>query len=308
MTSLAPVRGHHLQRALVWLLIKVACGLSWKNVEGLGAALGSLMYRLRIRKSVAMTNLDIVFGDRKTRAEKEAIYKASLINLCRHLLNYPRLARMDDAFWRESFPIENEELLRDAYNRGKGVIFTGGHIGEWEIATGRIGMAGYPISIVAKRMHNPVVENLIVESRLAMNLGTVAHRDSMQRVMEGLRNGEGVTMAVDQNMKRSQGVFVNWLGHVASTVRSNAWVVKQTGAPVIVGYAYRIGTGRFKLVITEEVPWEPHPEDPERELLINTQNQVRAVEKVIYEHPEIWHWIHRRYKTQPEGAPNPYAE
>jgi KDO2-lipid IV(A) lauroyltransferase len=221
------------------------------------------------------------------------------------VLHYLRLPQMDARFWAD-FEFEDEDLLREVYNRGKGVILTGGHIGEWEIAAGRVGMAGFPISIIAKRLANPVVENLIVEARLGMNLGTVPHRDSMQRVMEGLRRGEGIIMAVDQNMKRSQGVMVDWMGHPASTVRSNAWVARETGAPVVVGYAYRAGPGRFKLVITEEVPWEPHPEDPEAELLINTRNQVRAVEKVIYERPELWHWIHRRFKTQAEGTPSPY--
>jgi len=306
LTQVVEPRGGWATKFVVWLNTAIVTRLSWQGVDRFGAAIGWLMYKLRIRRSIAMTNLDIVYGNDKTAAEKEAIYKASLLNLGRHVLNYIVIPRMDDSFWDESFEFENEELLRDAYNRGKGVIFIGGHIGVWEIAAGRVGIAGYPISIVAKRIANPVVEKAIVQSRLKMNLGSVPHRDSMQRVMEGLRRGEGIIMAIDQNMKRSQGVMIDWLGHPASTVRSNAWVARETGAPVVAGYACRVAPGKFKLVVTEEVPWEAHPEDPDMELLINTRNQAKAVERIIYGNPEIWHWIHRRWKVQAEGVPSPY--
>ena len=299
-------KGPLLTRVLMAAFLFVLRRLSWESADKFGTGIGKLMALLRIRKDVAMTNLDIAFGDTRTRAEKEQIYRNSMITLGRHALDYGRVAQMDDAFW-ERFEFEGEELLKNAYNRGKGVVFTGGHIGVWEIAAGRAGMAGYPISIVAKRMHNAYVDKMIVDARLAMNLGTVPHRDSMQRVMEGLRRGEGVILAIDQNMKRSQGVFIEWMGKTASTVRSNAWVVRETGAPVVAGYAYRVAPGRFKLVVTEEIPWEPVPDDPDRELLVNTQNQARAVEKIIYEKPELWLWIHRRWKVQPKGEPSPYA-
>jgi Kdo2-lipid IVA lauroyltransferase/acyltransferase len=301
------LKGQRAKRIVFGLFIGMVKSLSWKNADRLGAWLGKLAALFAVRKSIAMTNLDIAFGDRKTKVEKEKIYRDSMIVLGRHVLDYMRVDLMDAAFW-ESFEIENEQILRDAYNRGKGVIFVGGHIGIWEIAAGRVGMAGYPISIVAKRLKDPFSDKFIVDARLKMNLGTVAHLNSMDRVREGIERGEGIIMAVDQNMKRSQGVFVEWMGRTASTVRSNAWVARETGAPVVCGHAYRVAPGKFKLVISEEIPWEPHPEDPDAELLINTRNQVRAVEKVIYEQPEQWLWIHRRWKVQPEGVESPYKK
>jgi KDO2-lipid IV(A) lauroyltransferase len=54
-----------------------------------------------------------------------------------------------------------------------------------------------------------------------------------------------------------------------------------------------------------EVKWESHP-DSEEELLINTRHHVNAVQKHIYEMPEEWFWLHRRWKIQPEGVANPY--
>ncbi len=300
------VKGHYLQRAfwasLIWLFRIMSPGLAYR----VGSGLGRLLAALRIRRRVAMTNLDIVFGDKKTAAEKRRIYRDSMITFARLILSYARLPHMDKQKLLANFPIRNEHIIRECYNEGKGIVIVGGHIGIWDLAAGRVGLAGYPISIVSKRQPNEVVDRIIVDSRERMVLGSIMHKDSMPRIREGFRNGEGIIMAVDQNMKLNQGVFVNFLGRIASTVRSNAWVQRETGAPCFCGYAYQTGPDQYELVISERVEWEPHPEDPEQELLINTRRQVAAVERVIYKHPELWFWLHRRWKVQPDGVPNPY--
>ena len=302
-----PVKGHLVSKAIVGLLAFLIRSLSWKGADRLGTFFGNLCYLFKIRRTEAMINMDIAYGDSKTAEEKDTIYKNMWLNIGRHVLNYIRVPQMDEEFL-SNFEIVNEELLREVYNRGKGVVFIGGHIGEWEIGCARAGMAGYPISMVAKRLPNPIINKFINDARLGMNLGIIPHRKSMERLLEGIKlRGEGVTMAVDQNMKRSQGIFVKWMGKTASSPRSIAWITKATGAPVVAGYAAREAPGIYKLFITEEVPWEDH-EDPEEEMLINTRHQARAVEKIIFARPELWLWIHRRWKVQPEGEPNPYQK
>jgi KDO2-lipid IV(A) lauroyltransferase len=300
-------KGSWAFQLLLRLLLPPLRAMSWKTADWFGGVVGRLLARLRIRRSVALTNLDIAFGDSKTAAEKQAIYRACMINLGRHALDYVRTPQMDEEYWA-NFPIENEHLLTETYNRGKGVILIGGHIGVWDFAGCRASIGGYPISIVSKRQSNADIERLVRNARLDANLGTILHKNSMKRILDGFKRGEGIIMAVDQNMKLDQGIFVDWLGRQASTVKSNAWVARETGAAVLVGYAFRTGPGRCKLVMTEEVPWEPHPEDPEEELRINTQNQANAVAKVIRENPELWLWVHRRYKVQPAGVPSPYKD
>ncbi|MFC1889304.1 lysophospholipid acyltransferase family protein [Thermodesulfobacteriota bacterium] len=300
--------GHLITKVLIGLLVFFIRKLSWKGTDRLGACIGYLMYWLKIRKSIAMTNLNIAFSNTKTEEEKDAIYKGSLINMGRHILNYMRVPLMDEKFWSD-FELEGEEKLKEIVNRGKGLVILGGHIGEWEIATSRVGMAGYPVSMVAKRMPNPVIDKFLIDARLDMNQGTIPSKASMDRIIKGIKeHGEAITMAIDQNMMRHRAVFVKFLGRIASVPRSVAWIVRETGAPVITGYSCRIAPGKFKTVLTEEVPWEPHPEDPEEEIRINSRNHARAVEKIIYDNPELWLWVHRRFKVQPEGTPAPYRK
>ena len=300
-------RGHRITKAIIAVLVFFIRKLSWAGAHRLGTWIGKILYLFKTRRDIAMVNLDIAFGDRKTPQEKEAIYKASLLTFASHMLNYLRTPLMNEAFW-EGFEVENQKVVHELMRRGKGGILIGSHTGEWEIGVGRVGMMGYRATMIAKRIGHPVIEKFINDARLDMNLGTRFNKGSMDEILEAVRRGEVVGMAIDQNIRAGRGVFVDWLGRSASTIRSSAYVARETGAPVFAGYAYRTPQGRFKGVILGEIPWEPHPEDPENELIINTRNHARAIEKVIYEHPELWLWIHRRWKVQPEGVPSPYKD
>ena len=299
-------KGHYLSRLGVGLLVRFVRSFSRKGAWRLGALVGKLLHLFKIRRDVVMTNLDIVYGDKKSPEEKKAIYKAALVHLGRQVAIYLRTPLLDETFWKENVTWKKESIIRDAYNRGKGVIILSMHYGAWELPGGKFGMSGYPISNIIKIIKNPVTEKLLIDARLAMNLGTIPHKGSMKRIVEGLERGEGIIMAVDQNMKRSQGVFVDWFGRPASTIRSCAYLARQTGAAVVAGYSSQTDPDHIEVVILGEIPWEPYPEDPDKELLVNTRNYIKPFEKAIYDQPDQWLWLHRRWKVQPEGTPNPY--
>jgi len=299
--------GHWISKVLIAVLAFCIRRLSWEATDSLGTWIGRLLYLFKVRSDIARVNLDIAFQDRKTPEQKEAIYKASLLSFSRHLLNYLRTPLMDERFWG-SFEVENEEWIHEMLRRKKGAILIGAHVGEWDIGVARVGMMGYPSSMIAKRIGNPVVDQFMIDIRLDMNLGTLFSSGSMDEILAALRRGEMISMTIDQNIRPGRGVFVDWMGRPASTIRSSSWVARETGAPVFAGYSCRVAPGKFKAVVTEEIPWEPHPEDPEKELIINTRHHARAQEKIIFEHPELWLWIHRRWKVQPEGVPDPYTQ
>ena len=302
----ADVKGYHFAKWAVRLLLKWAQSLSWKTAYRVGTGIGDLLYRLRLRRDVAMTNLNIVYGMTKTLSEKERIYRESMRNLGRVVINYLRLPYMGPEFWQNKCDWKNEEILKDAYNRKKGVILVSGHIGMMDLAGGKLGMCGYPAGFVGKSVRHPVFNKLALESRRAMNVCAINYKDSATRILRGIKRGEAIGMALDQNMKRKYGMFIDWMGKPAMSVKAPAMLARRTGAAVIAGYSYQKGIDRFEMVVTEEIPWEACPEDPEKEIRINNQNQADAIQRIIYAKPELWFWIHRRWKNQPDGMPNPY--
>jgi KDO2-lipid IV(A) lauroyltransferase len=305
-TRRAEVASNPLARRLIGLLIKCIQALSWEQAFVLGGGLGALMATLGIRRRVARTNLDIVYGGRLSAAEKRRIYRASWINFGRVIVNHLRLPYQPPQFWQAHVRFPEEKVLKELYNAGRGVIMIAGHLGMMDLAGGRLGQCGYPVAAVAKPMRSATIDTLVVKARTALNMSTISHRNSARRILKGLRDGEAVIFIIDQNMKRSQGIFVDWFGQPASVSPAAAVFARQTQAPVVAGYLEQTGPRAFVMHMSAPLPWIAVEGDPDTELVVNTQNQAKAYQRMIRDKPEQWFWIHRRWKIQPNGKKWPY--
>jgi KDO2-lipid IV(A) lauroyltransferase len=300
------VKGHFIKRLSVWLIISFLRHLPHWLAYLLGTLLGKIFYFLSVGKHVALTNLDIVYGDTKSAEEKKAIYRASLLNFGRVIINYMRLPFAGETFWTKHCELVNEDVLKRAVNRKKGVIFVGGHIGMWDLAGGKVGMSGYPAAVVSKGIVDPVIDKYVTAARTAMNMGGIETRKTMSQIFSGLKRGESLVLALDQNIKKGRGEFIDWMGKKTSSVKSTAYIARESGAAVIPGFMIQLGPKKFKVILGEELSWIECPEDPEKELTMNNQNQADAVQKIILAYPEHWLWIYKRWKAVPKGEPNPY--
>ncbi len=302
------VKGHFVKRFSVWVIISFLRLLPYSVAYHFGTFIGKALCFLKVGSNVALTNLDIVYGDTKSASEKQAIYRASLINFGRVIINYMRLPFAGEEFWTKHCELVNEESLKKAVNKKKGVIFVGGHIGMWDLAGGKVGMSGYPTAVVSKGIVDPVIDKLVTEARTAMNMGGIETRKTMDQIFSGLKRGESLVLALDQNMKKGKGEFIDWMGKKASSVKSTAYIVRESGAAVIPGFMIQLGPKKFKVILGDELSWLDCPEDPEKELMMNNQNQADAVQKIILEYPEHWLWIYKRWKVCPDGETNPYKK
>jgi KDO2-lipid IV(A) lauroyltransferase len=302
------IKGHFFKRFSVWLIISFLRLLPHWLAYHIGTLIGKGLCFFKTGRHVAFTNLNIVYADTKSMEEKQAIYKASLINFGHVIINYMRLPFAGEKFWTENCELVNEDVLKKAANRKKGVILVGGHIGMWDLAGGKVGMSGYPAAVVSKGINDPVINKIVNDARTAMNMGGIETRNTMDQIFAGLKRGESLVLALDQNMKKGKGAFIDWMGQKACSVKTTAYIVKKSGAAVIPGYMIQQGPKKFKVILNDELSWIDCPEDPEKELALNNQNQADAVQKIILEHPEHWLWIYKRWKVVPDGERNPYKK
>ncbi len=297
---------YHIQKACINFVVHLIQSLSWKSAYKTGTFLGNLLFLLKIRKKIAFTNLDIVFGDTKTYQEKKQIYKNSQVNLGRLSINYMRLPYQDATFWKEKCRFNNEASFREIFSRKKGVLLISAHMGMWDLGCGKFGHSGYDVSVIGKKIRNKAVNEFVLESRAALKLGYLINRKVMPDIIKRIRNGGAVGMALDQNIGKSKGIFLNWMGRPASSVKSAAYVVQKTEASVVYGFMIQHGPEEFEMIIRDEIMWISIPDDPQKELLVNSQKQSDALQGLILDYPDLWLWIHQRYRLQPEGYTNPY--
>jgi len=145
----------------------------------------------------------------------------------------------------------------------------------------------------------------LLAARREGGLRELPDKGSSGAALRLLRRGETLAVVIDQNMRPSRGVFVDFFGEPACTTPAAAVLALRTGAPLLAVFPVRGPDGTHRVWV--EGPFAPPPGTRGRSAVkALTQEVTRAVERAVRAHPDHWFWVHRRWKTRPpEGLPPP---
>lgn len=189
-------------------------------------------------------------------------------------------------------------------NLDVGQVLVEGHFGNWEIAILIMAHVGDHITFSAKRQSNALT-GYIIHSIRRLYRGSILYMDESSGFLRVLRRNGSIGLVADQD-GGSDGVFVPFLGREASTYQGPALLAilgKAQLSVVTVSYAGK-GIYEFTLEIVHDYSKDPRVKDKtQREQLIQegTSLWTSALERRIREKPEQYFWMHRRWKTRPEG-------
>ena len=186
------------------------------------------------------------------------------------------------------------------------MLFTG-HIGAWELSSFALSLFGHPLSFLVRRIDNPKIEVMIDRARTCRGNRTIGKRSAAREMLAILRAGETLGILVDLNTLDREGIFVDFFGRPASTTFMVAKLALRTGAAVLPVFApWDRKRGRFLLKVDPPLSIE-RTGDEEEDVRRLTQQYTRIVEDYVRRYPDQWLWIHRRWKTRPEGEPEIYS-
>ncbi|MHB1023919.1 MAG: lysophospholipid acyltransferase family protein [Acidobacteriaceae bacterium] len=290
-----------LEFAIVWLLVKLL-GLPPRGLaRRIGAAIGGVAWLLtgRLRR-VGLRNLQFAFPE-KTVAERERILRQLYRNLGWQMAEFCQMPRYTAAKAGKFIRYEGLENYLAARSQGKGVLVLTGHLGAWELSSFYHSLMGYPMSMVIRRLDNPLVDKLVNDIR-CMHGNRVLHKDDFARGLIGaMRAGETVGILMDTNMTPPQGVFVPYFGTQACTASGLARVALKTGAAVLPGFLlWEEAEKRYVLHFGKPLELVCSG-DAEQNIVNNTALFTSVIEEYVRRYPEQWLWVHRRWKTRPAG-------
>lgn len=265
---------------------------------GLGVAASRLMRRLR---AVGLRNLQFAFPD-KTAEERERILRRLYRNLGWLLAEFCQMPHYTRENTRSFIRYDGLEHYLAARNRGKGVLIVTAHLGAWELSSFYHSLMGYPMSIVIRRLDNPRVDGLVNRIR-CLHGNRVLHKDDFARgLLAAMRHGETVGILMDTNMTPPQGVFVPFFGRDACTASGLARVALKTGAAVLPGFMlWEEAEQKYVLHFGPEIPLISTGND-EADARANTARFTAVIEDWVRRYPDQWLWVHRRWKTRPDGT------
>ncbi|WP_193073051.1 lipid A biosynthesis lauroyl acyltransferase [Pseudomonas sp. FME51] len=285
---------------LLWLTIR----LPYRVLLGLGRLVGWGMYHLMgERREIARINLELCFPQ-WSQAQRERVLRENFAS------NGIALFEMAMAWWwppqrlAKLARIEGLEHLQQAAAEGQGVVLMSLHFTTLEIGAALLGQQA-TIDGMYREHKNAAFDYVQRRGRERHNADAIAvEREDVRSMLKSLRKGRGIWYAPDQDYGRKASVFVPLFGVTAATVTATATFARLGKARVVPFTQTRLPDAQGYLLKVHP-PLEDFPAGDEAAdaLRIN-----QWVEQQIEQQPEQYMWVHRRFKTRPEGEARPYPE
>jgi KDO2-lipid IV(A) lauroyltransferase len=300
-----PTRYLHPGYWLLWIglgLMWLTARLPYRLQMALGSLLGWLVYHLiPARRRIAEINLEMCFPG-KTDEERRQLLRRHFDSLGKGTIETAmawwtparRLQRLQH--------IEGLEHLETALQQGKGAILLSAHFTSLELG-GRLLALHIPFHVMYREHRNPLFE-AVMRSRREKNFDRAHERQDIRNIIGSLKAGMPVWYAPDQDYGRKHSVFAPFFGVPAAMITATARFARISGAPVVPFFQQRLDDGSgYVLRVLPALENFPSGDDIADATRIN-----KIIEEEILRQPEQYLWVHRRFKTRPEGEERPYPK
>src|SRR6185436_18738690 len=263
-------------------------------------------YRLARRQRIAgMKNLSFAFPE-KTEEERLQILRGCFQNIGRLLVDFSHFPELKKSNIGKYVIVDGFENYENAVRRGRGVIYLTGHLGAWELGSFSQSIFGYPLKFVVRPIANARVEALISRYRTLGGNAPIHRRNAAREILQALRRNEAVGILFDQNTTRDEGVFADFFGVPAATTPAIATFALRTGAAVVPAFLLW-----DKQIRKHRLTFAPALDlidtgDRASDIVANTRRYNEVLEHYVRKYPDQWLWIHRRWKTRPDGEKSLY--
>ncbi|MBL4782159.1 MAG: lysophospholipid acyltransferase family protein [Porticoccaceae bacterium] len=288
---------------LSWLVV----GLSWllAKIPGrLQRRLSNGLARLLIKTKSSRTktirrNIELCFPELSAQEKLDLAEKnlASTILLLFDLL---------DLIWGTVTDIDKrgelhgEEHLQKAVDSGKPLIILAGHFNGFVLGFARLAQL-LPYHVVYRRMDNPVLEAQLYQRATRKHRITSIHRKEITHMLTQLKNNGVVVIVPDQDFGKKRSVFIPFFGIPTATITAIPQYAQIAGANVLTMNTYRRDGGRYAVEIEPVLKNFPSGDD-----VADTQRWSAWLEDSVRQQPEDYFWLHKRFKTRPEGEKRIY--
>jgi KDO2-lipid IV(A) lauroyltransferase len=280
--------------ALLWLVHGLPLGLQ----AALGRGLGALLHALaRSRRHIALRNLELCFPE-WTEERRQALVREHFRWLGRSIVERGLLWHAPVARLKRLIKVEGDVHLAERSERP--VMWLVPHFMGLDVA----GVATQiyqtqQVASIYQEQSNPVMDAAIRRGRLRFNQGEVFPRsDSARPLLRAIRQRWAFFNLPDMDFGLRDAAFVPFFGVPAATLLAPSRMARALGMVVQPVVAEILPGGRGYVVRFGE-PWRDFPTD---DALADTARMNHWIEDEIRRNPAQYLWVHKRFKTRPEGA------
>ncbi len=284
----------HVLEFAFFRAVQIAAGrLPRVWVKRLGRGLGRLAFRWGKRqRELAQNNMALTLPE-LSATERARTARACFEHFGSYFCEVLIAHRLTEADIRARFQMVGLELLASLQQERRGFFFTTGHFGVWELALYPLALQFAPLHIVVRPPNNPWIDRALTQIRGRFGVTIIDKRGAGHRMVNALRRGGRVGVVIDQHVRPNLGIQVPFLGVPAWASPMVAKLSLRTGVPVVPFACVPADDSTYCLRFRPPIYPEGEGDAAEREL---TCRYLAAVEDDIRRTPELWLWMHRRWR------------
>lgn len=230
-------------------------------------------------------------------SEAEKIIKSCYKNFAYFGLNFLKNQGASKEEILSQVRFENAQMVQNALNSSKALIFQTAHYGNWELMS--IACAahfGVSISVVGRRLDSAMMNKILSKNRTRFNIELIDKSGAARGVLNALKNGRVVGMLVDQNTAAKDGIECKFFGKKILHTPAASIFAQKLNALIVPTFVHQDGE------ISVISFYEPIKFDENSSIQSATQAQSDATERVIRQKPDEYFWMHKKFKHFYESA------
>ncbi len=280
----------------LWLLHWLPLSLQAAIGNGIGWLLALLPGK---RRHIVATNLALCFPEASPSMRRRWLRQTFQASV-RAMLEHGVLWWSSEARLRRLIRIDNPEAALGDGERP--VIWLAPHFVGLDMGGSRLAMDHAAASMYA-RARNPVSDRMMLHGRSRFIPPVlIVKSDGIKPVLRVLKDRLPFYYLPDQDHGRLNAVFAPFFGIPAATVSALPRLAKLTGAQVVPVITRQLPGGQG-YAVRFYPPWDDFPSD---DLEADVARMNAFIEDRVREMPEQYLWLHRRFKTRPEGEASLY--
>jgi KDO2-lipid IV(A) lauroyltransferase len=270
--------------------------LPFRVLVWIGNSLGLLLYLLAAeRRNVGTINLKLCFPELSDEVRKKLlrdhfkIFSRGLIE--RSILWWSSGARICSLIRIEG--VEHFESIK-----GKPAILLTPHFVGMDAGAQWIAQQGVDSVSMYSKQKNPYLNELLLKMRTRFGKHRLFSRQQgLRGILKCMRAGMPFLYLPDQDQGVKDGAFIPFFGVPAATMTTVPRIAQMTGAKVIPCIT-RLLPDAAGYVLTFYPAWQNYPTGDD---IADTRLMNEFIEQRVREMPEQYFWLHKRFKTRPEG-------
>ena len=297
-----------LQTAVFYLFTMAVALIPERYLRDVGRLTGKILYGLLPRRRrIAVDNIRQALPFMKHHScwtgrfeTAEEIAMATFMNLGISIVEVCRLYHGKGDILIDSIEVKGRENLAPSREKHKGLIFVGGHCGNWELMSLAFKkLFNENVWAIVRHQSNPYLNTLVEKIRMGFGNKVIYNKAALRQIL-GVIKGDGVIgMLADQAVFPENGELIEILGRQAWANKAPIIIAHKTGVPLVPVFMHR---EKDRHILTIHPEYELCEDRTESGIRSDTQALSRYLEEFICAHPADWYWVHRRWKGAGEVA------